>query len=100
MEKEISNSIFDFAFKPTIQINAIIVATAVLHNICRLNNLVDIPPEVAIPPALEVPIPINADEANYTARAVLITSFFNRWYITSECRLKVTLPENCDRDLL
>lgn len=61
-----------------IRVNAVIIATAVLHNICRLNRLEDIPPEVEIPSESVVPVPNSTEEPNYTARATLISNFFNK----------------------
>lgn len=61
-----------------IRINAVIIATAVLHNICRLNNLEDIPPEVEVPNEEIVPVSNVVEEPNYTERATLIMDFFNK----------------------
>lgn len=58
--------------------NAVIIATAVLHNICRLSRLEDIPPEVEIPNADEVPVLNNAEEADFIQRATLISDFFDK----------------------
>ncbi|XP_026319164.1 putative nuclease HARBI1 [Hyposmocoma kahamanoa] len=60
------------------RIHAVIIATAVLHNICRLHKLDDIPPEVEVPNE-EVPILNSIEEPNNTCteRATLIMDFFN-----------------------
>lgn len=60
------------------RINAVIIATAILHNICRINNLPDIPPEVEIPAANIIPIAINAEEVHQTERANLIANYFDK----------------------
>ncbi|CAH2230139.1 jg12489 [Pararge aegeria aegeria] len=36
--------------------NAVIIATAILHNICMTNNVEDVPPEVKIPDGEQVPV--------------------------------------------
>ncbi|XP_026738240.1 putative nuclease HARBI1 [Trichoplusia ni] len=59
--------------------NAVIIATAVLHNICRLRSLSDIPPEVEILDA-DVPSPSYNESSNQTGtteRDNLITQYFN-----------------------
>lgn len=60
--------------------NAVITATAVLHNICRLRSLSDIPPEVEIldsdVPALNYNESLN--QAGTTERDNLITQYFSK----------------------
>lgn len=61
------------------RIHAVVIATAVLHNICRLNKLDDIPSEVEVPDE-EVALPNSVEEPNETCmeRATLIMNFFNK----------------------
>ncbi|KAL4705903.1 hypothetical protein ACJJTC_017485 [Scirpophaga incertulas] len=59
--------------------HTVIIATAVLHNICRTKNLADVPAEIEIPDAEFVPAAINADEINIvTERDKLIEEYFNK----------------------
>ncbi|RVE41629.1 hypothetical protein evm_013723 [Chilo suppressalis] len=62
-----------------LRVHAVIIATAVLHNICRSKNLTDIPPEVEIPDAEAVPVATNnVDEINnIMEREILIAEYFN-----------------------
>lgn len=60
--------------------NAVITATAVLHNICRLRRLSDITPEVEI---LDADVPTlnyneNNNQTGTTERDHLITQYFNK----------------------
>lgn len=60
-----------------VRANAVIIATAVLHNICRIKSLSEVPPEVEIPDSDVVPIS-NYNEATInTAREILITEYFD-----------------------
>lgn len=67
--------------------HTVIIATAVLHNICRLNNLPDVPPEVPIPTADVVPMSNNTEEPHYTERATLISNFFNKLVLSDHTAL-------------
>lgn len=58
--------------------NAVIISTAILHNICRLKRLDDIPPEVEIPDTGAVPTPNNTEPNNQTERETLIAEYFNK----------------------
>lgn len=66
------------------RVNAVIVATAVLHNICRLQQLADntieeeIPSEVEIPPVDAVPQLPNTEQMTDSQRGVLITDYFDK----------------------
>lgn len=80
MEQKISNSSFGIAFESVT--NAVIIATGVFHNTCRLNSIADVPPEVEIPTVEVVPVPNTAEEPDYTERATLILNFFNKCVIT------------------
>lgn len=57
--------------------NAVIIATAVLHNICRLKKLDDISPEVEIPEADVLPTESSTEETFSTERANLIAEYFH-----------------------
>ncbi|XP_062531763.1 putative nuclease HARBI1 isoform X3 [Bombyx mori] len=57
--------------------NAVIIATAVLHNICRLKKLDDISPEVEIPEADVSPTESSTEETFSTERANLIAEYFH-----------------------
>ncbi|XP_050550858.1 putative nuclease HARBI1 [Spodoptera frugiperda] len=59
--------------------HSVIIATAVLHNICRSKSLADVPPEMELPNAEAVPVASNAEEmSNYMERDLLITEYFNK----------------------
>ncbi|CAH2100746.1 unnamed protein product [Euphydryas editha] len=57
--------------------HAVIIATAVLHNICRLQNLEEVPPEVELPRIDRVPVPINNEGGIQLHREMLIANYFN-----------------------
>ncbi|CAH2092639.1 unnamed protein product [Euphydryas editha] len=57
--------------------HAVIIATAVLHNICRLQNLEEVPPEVELPQIDPVPVPINNEGGIHLHREMLIANYFN-----------------------
>ncbi|CAH2106033.1 unnamed protein product [Euphydryas editha] len=57
--------------------HAVIIATAVLHNICRLQNLGEVPPEVELPRIDPVPVPINNEGGIQLHREMLIANYFN-----------------------
>lgn len=59
------------------KIHAIIIATAVLHNICRNNNLEEVPPEVELPVADNIENVENMDVQDVTERAALINNYFS-----------------------
>lgn len=53
-----------------IRAHAVIIARAVLYNICRSKSLVDVPSEIEIPNAEAVPV----------VKYVLIAEYFNEYY--------------------
>lgn len=71
-----------------LRVNAVIIATAVLHNICRSKNLEEVPPEVAISEHEEnddvaVSVANNTDEINNVLsenieRETLIAQYFSK----------------------
>lgn len=50
------------------RINAVIIATAVLPNICRLNKLDDIPPVAKVHNEEVVSVPSIVEQSNYMVR--------------------------------
>lgn len=58
--------------------HAVIIATTVLHNICLLRNLEDIPPEVDVPEVDNIHIPYDDEFNNTIERHTLITEYFNQ----------------------
>lgn len=54
---------------------AVIIATAVLHNICRSYNLEEIPAEVDLPPAEPIEN-LNNEDQDIRERADLINNYF------------------------
>ncbi|KOB75059.1 putative nuclease HARBI1 [Operophtera brumata] len=59
--------------------HTVIIATAVLHNICRSKCLVDVPPEMEIPDAEAMPVANNANDVNnIMERGILIAEYFNK----------------------
>ncbi|XP_034836283.1 putative nuclease HARBI1 [Maniola hyperantus] len=55
---------------------AVIIATSVLHNICRNNNLQELPAEVDLPPEDNIYEDLNNEITNVQERAVLINNYF------------------------
>ncbi|CAH2109216.1 unnamed protein product [Euphydryas editha] len=59
------------------KVQAIIIATAVLHNICRSNNLEEVPAEVELPPADIIEDLQNMNVQDVSERASLINNYFS-----------------------
>ncbi|CAG5007581.1 unnamed protein product [Parnassius apollo] len=57
---------------------AIIIATSVLHNICRLNNIRDVDPEVAMPQESgDITYAEGIGQQNHSVRQQLINNYFS-----------------------
>lgn len=59
------------------KVQAVIIATAVLHNICRNNNLEEVPAEVELPPADIIEDLQNMNVQDISERASLINNYFS-----------------------
>lgn len=58
-------------------IQTVIIATAVLHNICRNYNIEEVPPEVETPEENEITvISENSDSIDIRHRQTLILNYF------------------------
>lgn len=61
---------------------AVIIATAVLHNICRQNNIEDVEPEINIPFYEPVSMLVNEPTDNsIVEREDLINNYFGRFVV-------------------
>lgn len=59
------------------KVQAVIIATAVLHNICRNNNLEEVPAEVELPPADIIEDLQNMNVQDISERTSLINNYFS-----------------------
>lgn len=57
------------------KVQAIIIATAVLHNICRNSNIEEVPAEVDLPTS-DIIVDNNMEEQDVRERAALINNYF------------------------